>query len=138
MSNINAPRSRYRTQIVEVINRQRLIAIALEKGYNAFVPVYDGGIDFILYREDGAGGPADLRKIQLKGRWYIDKKYIGRDIWIAFNEDDHWYVVPHDELVAQGELTGFTKSKSWTGGGAYSCPRLSADMINTLKPRRFS
>ncbi len=56
--------SRYRAQIREVINRNVVVSLALEQGFNAFLPVYDGGVDFILYREaDGA-----VRKVQLKGR----------------------------------------------------------------------
>ena len=62
--------SRYRSQVREVINRNALVTLALEHGFNAFLPVYDGGVDFILYREaDGL-----VRKVQLKGRWYIDRK----------------------------------------------------------------
>ncbi|MEM8919326.1 MAG: hypothetical protein AAGE37_10745 [Pseudomonadota bacterium] len=129
--------SKYRAQVTEVINRQKLTALALEKGYNSFLPVYDGGIDFILYREDGAGGPADLRKIQLKGRWYIDKKYEGRDIWIAFPDGDQWYIAPHDTLVEIGDDAGFTKTASWKEGGAYSCGKLSAKLSKAMEPWLF-
>ena len=137
MSNIDANPNRFQSQITEVINRQRLIAIALERGYNAFLPVYDGGIDFILYREDGKGGPADLKKVQLKGRWYIDKKYLGRDIWIAFPEGDNWYLAPHDELVRIGTGVGFTKTKSWVEGGAYGRKGLSKNLATAMDPWRF-
>lgn len=46
----------------------------------------------------------DTKLVQLKGRWTIDKKYQGRNVWIAFHDGGHWYVAPHDELVrlAQG------------------------------------
>lgn len=72
--------SRFRAQIREVINRNVVVTLALEQGFNAFLPVYDGGIDFILFHE-----AKDLvRKVQLKGRWIIDKKYLDRDIWMAF------------------------------------------------------
>lgn len=43
--------SQYQSQIREVINRNALVSLALANGYNAFLPVYDGGIDFILYNE---------------------------------------------------------------------------------------
>ena len=80
--------SRFRTQIREVINRNTVVSLALDKGFNAFLPVYDGGVDFILYREsDGC-----VRKVQLKGRWMIDRKYIGRDIWMAFPIAGEWYL----------------------------------------------
>jgi hypothetical protein len=125
--------SRYRSQIREVINRNALVTVALDQGYNAFLPVYDGGVDFILYREEDG----DVRKVQLKGRWYIDRKYIGRDIWIAFPSRERWYVAPHDELVRMGEQAGFTSSKSWIEGGAYSCPTLSRDFKARLEPYAF-
>ncbi len=56
--------SRFRSQVREVINRNALVSLALAKGFNAFLPVYDGGVDFILYNES----MADIRKVQLKGR----------------------------------------------------------------------
>ena len=125
--------SRYRSQIREVINRNALVSLALAKGYNAFLPVFDGGVDFILYREaDG-----HVLKVQLKGRWYIDKKYIDRDIWIAFHHDGRWYIAPHDEMVKLGDQSGFTTTKSWLEGGAYSCPKLSKHMIESMELHAF-
>jgi hypothetical protein len=125
--------SRYRSQVREVINRNALVTLALEHGFNAFLPVYDGGVDFILYREeDGL-----VRKVQLKGRWYIDRKYEGRDIWIAFPVEDDWYVAPHDELIVMGEQAGFTSTASWVEGGAYSCPKPSRAMLAELARFRF-
>lgn len=126
--------SRYRTQIREVINRNALVSVALAKGYNAFLPVYDGGVDFILYRESDG----EVLKVQLKGRWIINKKYVGRDIWIAFNEGERWYIAPHDLMVFLGESAGFTATKSWITGGAYSCPGLSKDMLKAMAPYDFS
>jgi hypothetical protein len=52
------------SQVREVINRNIVISLALEQGFNAFLPVYDGGVDFILYRESDR----ELRKVQLKSR----------------------------------------------------------------------
>jgi hypothetical protein len=43
--------SGFRGKVAEVINRNTVVSLALEQGFNAFLPVYDGGIDFILYRE---------------------------------------------------------------------------------------
>src|ERR1039458_3467775 len=114
--------SRYRSQIREVVNRNTVVSLALEQGFNAFLPVYDGGVDFILYRErDG-----EIRKVQLKSRWTIDRKYIGRDIWVAFPIDADWYLMPHDKMFAAGEADGVTRTPSWIDNGAYSRPRLSA------------
>jgi len=40
------------------------------------------GVDFIPVKDD------KILKVQLKGRFTIDKKYIGKDIHIAFIEED--------------------------------------------------
>lgn len=102
--------SRYKTQVLEVINRNRVVTLALAQSFNGFLPVYDGGVDFILYREkDGL-----VHKVQLKGRWMIDKKYIGRDIWMAFPIGGAWYFMPHDTIVALADAECATKTASWT------------------------
>jgi hypothetical protein len=125
--------SRYAKQITEVINRNALVTLALARGYNAFLPVYDGGIDFILYNEN----TGDTKLIQLKGRWIIDKKYEGRNIWIAFHDRGHWYVAPHDEMVRHADAYGYTKTPSWTDDNAYSVKALTMRMLEDMRPYRF-
>jgi hypothetical protein len=125
--------SRYRSQVREVINRNTVASLALAQGFNVFLPVYDGGVDFILHREsDGL-----LRKVQLKSRWTIDRKYIGREIWIAFPIADDWYLVPHDKMVETAE-PGVIASVSWTKDGSYSRPKTSAALIARCEPFRFA
>ena len=115
---------------IEVINRNRLVSIALEQGYNAYLPVYDSGVDLVLHREaDG-----DTKLVQQKSRWTIDKKYIGRNIWIAFPENDQWYLVPHDELIVLGER--HTSTDSWQRG-SYSKAPLSQRDRRLLEEYRF-
>lgn len=134
--------SRYRTQVREVINRNVVVSLALERGFNAYLPVYDGGVDFILHREAQAGRPettTDTRKVQLKGRWTIDKKYIGRDIWVAFPVGDDWYLVPHDEMVAIAKAyTTALESTSWIKGNAYSWPKPTKVMMAQCEVHRFA
>jgi hypothetical protein len=125
--------NRYRAQVREVINRNTVASLALEQGFNVFLPVYDGGVDFILYRESDG----DLRKVQLKSRWTIDRKYFGRDIWIAFPIADDWYLMRHDEMVANAE-PGIIGSASWRNDGSYSRPKLSAAAIVQCAPHRFA
>ncbi|MGA2890841.1 MAG: hypothetical protein ABSE51_22695 [Terracidiphilus sp.] len=125
---------RYRSQVSEVVNRNTVVSLALEQGFNAFLPVYDGGVNFILYREsDGA-----LRKVQLKSRWTIDQKYMNRDIWVAFPIAGDWYLMPHDEMYRAGPADGVTLTSSWIDNGAYSRPRLSAASISQCAPYRLA
>ena len=126
--------SRYRSQVREVINRNTVVSLALDQGFNAFLPVYDGGVDFILYRESDSL----VRKVQLKGRWTIDRKYLDRDIWVAFPIAGDWYVMPHDAMVALAEAEGVTKTASWMDGGTYSKPRPSKATIAGCTPYRFN
>lgn len=127
--------SRYRTQITEVINRNVVVSLALQQGFNAFLPVYDGGVDFILYRETDN----TTRKVQLKGRWMIDKKYEGRDIWMAFPVGADWYLMPHDEMLALAKAEGNAlDSSSWIEGGAYSWPAPTKAMLTHCTPYRFA
>jgi hypothetical protein len=126
--------SRYRSQVKEVINRNVVVSLALEQGFNAFLPVYDGGVDFILYHE------ADnvVRKVQLKSRWMIDKKYLGRDIWMAFPIDNDWYLMPHDIMHEMAKADGVLETASWIDAGAYSRPRPSAATVIQCAPYRFA
>ena len=122
------------SEAIEVINRNALVSLALARGYIAYLPVYDAGIDFILYSE----ATDEVVKVQLKGRWTIDTKYKGRGISIAFPDRGNWYLVPHDELVRMADGYGFTATGSWTKpGGAYSYAKLSKRMIGDLDSYRF-
>jgi hypothetical protein len=120
-------------QTKEVINRNFVVSLAIEKGFNVFLPVYDGGVDFILYREGDRHGESTLLKVQLKSRWTIYKKYVGRDIWIAFPNERTWYLVRHDEMVETAEV-GVLASASWTNAGSYSRPKLSVALIAKYEP----
>lgn len=126
--------SSYRSQIREVINRNIVVSLALEQGFNAFLPVYDGGVDFILYHEESNV----TRRVQLKGRWMIDRKYVGRDIWMAFPIGSDWYLMPHDEMLKFAEEDRVTQTASWIEGGAYSRPRPSVAVIAQCAPYRFA
>jgi hypothetical protein len=73
--------SRYRSQVRDVSNRNTAVSPALERGFNAFLPVYDGGVDFVLYRE----GNSLVRKVQLKSRATIEPEFavarVSRATW---------------------------------------------------------
>jgi len=119
---------RFASQIQEVINRNLLVSELLQHGFNAYLPVYDRGIDLIALREaDG-----DVRRIQLKSRWIIDQKYVGREVWIAFPEGGRWYLAPHDHMIQYGEELGYCGTKSWIEGGAYSCPTLGKPLASLM------
>jgi hypothetical protein len=115
---------------IEVVNRNALVTVALNQGYNAYLPVYDNGIDLILHNE----ATGDTRLVQLKGRWTINQKYLRRNIWIAFPDRGNWYVAPHDEMVRLGER--HTRTASWAKG-EYSKMPLSETDCEDLAEYRF-
>jgi hypothetical protein len=92
------------------------------------------GADFIAQHVDGE----TFLKVQLKGRLSFDKKYKGKDLYIAFFHEPNWYLYPHDELldrVLSGSGVGATDS--WNVHGGYSFPGLSKQMLDLLGPYRI-
>ncbi|HET7709536.1 MAG TPA: hypothetical protein VFK50_08410 [Sphingomicrobium sp.] len=117
-------------QVKEVINRNLLVSELLAHDFNAYLPVYDRGVDLIAFHEKrGVTLP-----IQLKGRWNIMEKYRGRGIWIAFPERRSWYLAPHDTMISMGEQLGYCESLSWSKGRAYSCPSMGKKLTELMEP----
>lgn len=119
----------------ENYNFQKVAAHLADFGFNNIRLSDDWqGADFIACHVDGQ----TFLKVQLKSRLFIQKKYSGKDIYVAFihrNKDktEDTYVYPHDvvrdELLSRGEKTGtLTESKSWKVGGGYSWGHLSKGM----------
>jgi len=72
------------------------------------------GADFIANHIDGK----TFLKVQLKGRFTLDKKYREKDIWICFPCKDDWYLYPHDEVIDKlAEYSNFLNTKSWKQNG---------------------
>ena len=71
------------------------------------------GADFIAVKGD------EIIKVQLKGRFTVDKKYIGKDIYVVFLEDNIVRLYNHDKAVSVLN-DGVLNSTSWDEKGAYS------------------
>ena len=115
----------------ENYNFQKVAGELAEYGFNCLRLTDDWqGADFIACHIDGDV----FLKVQLKGRMTIDKKYSGKDIYIAFLSGDDCYIYPHDEMVERVEKRGtINETKSWSEDGAYSWNRLSGWMKETLQ-----
>jgi hypothetical protein len=48
-------------EAIEVINRNALVSLALTRGYIAFLPVYDGGVDFMALLQFRLSGTEGFR-----------------------------------------------------------------------------
>lgn len=73
------------------------------------------GADFIAVYKDGD----PMLKVQLKGRFSIDKKYIGKDLWIAFIEKGIVKLYRHDDALPLLK-TNVLQSESWIREGGYT------------------
>ena len=71
------------------------------------------GADFIAVKGD------NMLKVQLKGRFTVAKKYIGKDIFIAFLEKGTVKIYNHDNAV-ESLTENILSSKSWRENGLYS------------------
>jgi len=73
----------------EIYNFQKVASVLADYGFNCIKLADDWcGADFLAYHKNGA----ETLKVQLKGRLSIDKKYLGKDLFIAFPVDQTWYL----------------------------------------------
>lgn len=87
------------------------------------------GADFIAQHLDGE----TFLKVQLKSRLTFDKKYIGKNIYVAFPSEFKWYLYPHDTLLERVLAeTRIGKTKSWLDG-TYTFPKLSKQIQEFLR-----
>lgn len=86
------------------------------------------GADLIAQHRDG------FLKIQLKSRLWVDSKYKGKELWMAFplNISGRWLVYPHDDFLRWslenlkiGTTAGWRNTEKFEFvEGAYSWPRI--------------
>ena len=114
----------------ETYNFQKISAILVDYGYATnWLNVDFESADFIAVHFNGE----DIIKIQLKGRVTIDKKYVGKDIWITFPLNEDFYLLPHDELIQiTDKTTNWLESSSWVDNGSYSSKSPSVAMKEEL------
>lgn len=119
----------------ENFNYQKLSAVLADFGFVTHRLSDDWqGADFIAQHIS-----EDLfLKVQLS-RLSFDRKYEGKDIWIAFPDDDGWYIFPHDELLAEVlDDSNIGKTSSWMEKGIYNFPMISIGLRNKLSPFRLA
>ncbi|QMV20203.1 hypothetical protein GOB94_03645 [Granulicella sp. 5B5] len=120
----------------ELFNFQKIAATFADYGFNCIKLADDWhGADFLAYN----AGDISTLKVQLKSRLTIDKKYIGKDLWIAFpHKNKDWYVVEHDTLIKKvGDCTQWLDSDSWKKKGAYSSTSINPKLLTQLAEDRL-
>ena len=114
----------------ENYNFQKLASKLADYGFNCLRLSDDWqGADFIACHIDGK----TFMKVQLKGRLSIEKKYDGKDVYIAFNENNQWYIYSHDklrdELLKMGLMSG---TLSWDKHGIYNWSGLTKKLTEHM------
>lgn len=109
---------------------QKVAAVLADYGFNCIKLADDWqGADFLAYHKDGQ----QTLKVQLKGRLSIDKKYMGKDLYMAFPINGSWYLVSHDELVRiVREMTDALCTDSWQDKGQYNWRRPPQRLVDRL------
>jgi hypothetical protein len=119
----------------ENFNFQKVSAILADYGFVTLRLSDDWqGADFIAQHIDGVS----FLKVQLKSRLTINKKYLGKDLWIAFNDGASWYLFPHDAVTEQIlAATDIGTTASWMEQGGYSFPGIPKQLFSVLAPHRI-
>lgn len=95
----------------ENYNFHKVAAILSDYGFNSMRLSDDWQFaDFIAVHIDGE----TILRVQLKSALAIAKKYLGKNLHIAFPDGDGAYVFPHDKFVEEAEKQGkMTHTESW-------------------------
>lgn len=120
----------------EYYNFQKVSAALADFGFMTQWLTYDRDFtDFIAKHVDGN----TTLRVQLERRLAFRKKYLGKDLYIAFREGETCYLYRHDELLERVlRETNISNTRSWQIDGGYDFPRLSDDMAALLEPYRIS
>lgn len=108
--------SRLNSKQKENYNFHKVASVLANYGFNSMRLNDDWrGADFISVHISNG----EMIKVQLKGRFTIDKKYIGKDLYIAFIEDDIIKLYLHDDAITVIQ-ENIKNSISWKEKGLYS------------------
>ena len=114
----------------ENYNFQKVSALFADYGFTTMRLSDDWqGADFIAQHIDGD----TFLKVQLKGRLTLDKKYLGKRLFICFPYEGRWYLYPHDELLEHLLATSnIGNTESWSVHGLYSMKIISQPVLRHL------
>ncbi len=114
----------------EIFNFQKVAGVLADYGFNCIKLADDWlGADFLAYHKDGN----DTLRVQLKSRLTIDKKYVGKELYMAFPVLGGWCLIEHDELVLLvGHYTNWLNTESWLGKGQYHSASPSKNLLEAI------
>jgi len=117
----------------ENYNFQKVTGRLADYGFNCLRLTDDWqGADFIACHIDGE----TFLKVQLKGRFVLDRKYLRKDIHIAFLHRDDLFLYPHDTIYdsfqSKGIIGARGKDDLWQTEGVRtwaSLPKWAVEML---------
>ena len=114
----------------EIFNFQKVAGVLADYGFNCIKLADDWqGADFLAYHKDGE----ETLRVQLKGRLTIDKKYQGKNLFMAFPLSGKWCLIEHDLLIKLvGKTTNWLQTESWLVGGAYSSAKPNQKLLEAI------
>ncbi|MFN7309860.1 MAG: hypothetical protein ACK5T0_00675 [Vampirovibrionales bacterium] len=121
----------------ENYNYHKIASALAEYGFNLMRLSDDWqGADALACHVDGN----TFLKIQIKGRWGLFQKYIGKDVYIAFMDQSTLYCYPHDELLKylESKSKSYLLSKDWLENGKYTSERVTKELKTFLEPFTYS
>ncbi len=107
--------------------------LAAQAGFTIQVASTDSGVELLLAH----AGDTAPRRVQLKGRWTIDRRNLDRDVWVAFPDAGKWYLIPHSVMVSFAKREGVTETASWIENGLYHRPQLSRASVSDYARYQF-
>lgn len=81
-------------------------------------------------------GGDELHPVAVRDRWTIERRFVRRDVLIAFQVAEDWYLVPHDELVASVE--GDLDFTGWAATGVHARARPGRAMLMPCERHRLT
>lgn len=119
----------------ENYNFQRVSSVLADYGFSTQRLSDDwNGADFIAIHIDGR----TVLRIQLKGRLSFDKKYMAKDLWIAFRFHDRVYVYDHDAMLDKAfALTSLGSTTAWKRSGVYTYHQPPQALLEPLMAYRL-
>ena len=91
------------------------------------------GADFLLQHVDTS---REIVKVQLKGRWTVNKNYQNKNLYIAFRKNNKFYLCPHDQLLdflLNKKKKSIKNTSSWLKDGHYNSREISVVMMPFFK-----